>query len=462
MGCNNSNNKSIEQPLNIIVAIDFDSSRINNESLITRDTVIINYILDYFTKIQKEKKFNSKDNIVVVSFNMMENNNAFEIKAEDLQNENGGYYGLQKNINNIKNNIVNAYKKYQYQKVSSEFYRFFKDELAHYIKDGYNNKLIILSNGTSIIKEEMRTTNYKTFIHKSEYLKVLNNNDWETSGLAQEIELSPIYNKKNSNLDVLMPELSPLESDNYLNENALLKKIWESWLAKSGFNYSIKPASSDMLSYKETIESFLNQTTVQNNDITVKNRSNKYVEYLNLENKELLQGLVGNYYLVDIRSAETKKIIVFNSGKYFIDSFSEEYDKPMIEFKSNILDVIENSTSLSSKFKVFVKGSADIKGNLTFRQKINPNYPYTGISYFKKMNNSEYKYVSERGETQIKNDIYTNAELPNLRAYFIKDIFQEKYQINDFFGEIGILDGSISQDTTFAGRNVKIILYLTH
>jgi hypothetical protein len=99
---------------------------------------------------------------------------------------------------------------------------------------------------------------------------------------------------------------------------------------------------------------------------------------------------------------------------------------------------------------------------LTFRQKINTEYLYKEIDYLTKDNNSEYKYSEKRGTTNI-NDIYTNAELPNLRANFIKEVFQEKYQMNDLLNrEIDILDGSISQDTTFTSRNVKIFLYLTH
>lgn len=312
----------------------------------------------------------------------------------------------------------------------------------------------------SVIKEEKIETNYnnKTFIQKEEYLNVLNNKNWEFSRLAENIELSPVNVNNFQNLDVLM---LALKSDDY-NENALLKTIWGAWFSKLGFNHSILPMLSDVSSYKERIEDFLNKTAIIEDKITVKNRTNKYVEYTLGSNNEILQNYVGNYYLVDIRSAETNHLITFSSGKYFIDSFSEEYNDPMLEFKKNILEFIENSSSSMSKFKIFVKGSADITGNLTFQQPLNPKYQYKDIIYFKKRNNSEYQYINEQGKMNIENNIYRNKELPNLRANFIKNVFQEKYQIDDFLGEIGILDGSISQDTTFAGRNVKIFLYVTH
>jgi len=460
-GCTSKKQTEEKQPLNIIIAIDFDNSRIKNERLINCDTVIIDFVFDYFTEIQKSKMFKSRDRIVIVpvSFSTITSNKAFVLNADELQNiKTGGFPGLQRNISNIKNEIRNSYKTFNSQKVSSDFYRFFKDELPHYIKDNYTNKLIILSDGYSIVQERNNTGNYKTFIPKAEFQKVLSDKNWEISGLAQNIDLSPVYVKSYSNLDVLM---LALKSDDY-NENALLKTVWGSWFSKLGFNYSILPAVSDVSSHKGTVEEFLNKTVIYDDNITIKNRTNKYVEYINLENKELLRGLVGNYYLVDIRSAETNHLITFGSGKYFIDSFDKEYDEPMLEFKDNILDVIKNSSSSMGDFKVFVKGSADIKGNLTFKQRLNPNYQYEEVTYFKKKNNSEYQYINEQGKTQIQNNIYTNKELPNLRANFIKNVFQEKYQINDFFGEVGILDGSISQDTTFAGRNVKIFLYLTH
>ena len=462
IGCD-SKKPPIPPPLNIIIAIDFESSRIQDENLIAYDTTVINYVYDYFTAIQRSKMFDSKDRMVIVpvSFNTVAKNNTFVLDADELRDfRTGGNPGLQKKIYSIKSDISDMYKKNQSAKVSSDFYRFFKDELTHYIKDNYTNKLIILSDGTSIIKDKKMETSYnnKTFIQKEEYLNVLNDKNWEFSRLAQNIELSPVSINNFRNLDVLM---IALKSDDY-NENALLKTIWSSWFSKLGFNHTILPVLSDISLYKRRLEEFLEKTSIPDDDITVKNRTNKYVEYINLENKEVLQGLVGNYYLVDIRSAETNHLITFNSGKYFIDSFSKEYDDPILEFKNNILDVIKNSSASMTKFRVFVKGSADIKGNLTFKQTLNSNYQYEEIIYFKKKNNSEYLYSTEQGIAQITNNIYTNKELPNLRANFIKDIFQEKYQINDFLGEIGILDGSISQDTTFAGRNVKIFLYLTH
>lgn len=449
-----------KQPMNIIVAIDFDNLRIENKSSIAYDTTIINYVLEYFTKLQKKKLFKSQDRLVIVPISFTKSiTNPVEIDMANLQNlTTGGYPGLQKRISIIKKDLININKNYQSQKVSSEFYKFFKDELAHYIKDEFFNKLIIISNGVSIIKDKESKTNYRTFIPKKDYLKVLNDKNWEISGLAQNIELSPVYLKRFLNLDVLM---LPIKNEDY-NENALLRRIWESWFDKLGFNYSISSAISNQSSFKGIIEDFLNQTTILNDIITVKNRTNEYVTYINSENKELLQGLVGNYYLVDIRSAKTNHLITFKSGEYFINSFREEYDNPMLEFKDNILDIIKNSSLSMRKFKIFVKGSADIKGNLTFIAELNPNYPYEEIVYFKKKNNSEYQYIKEQGKTQISNNKFTNKELPNLRASFIKEIFQEKYQMKDFFGEVGILDGSISQDTSFAGRNVKIYLYLTH
>jgi hypothetical protein len=463
--CGSNDKKPIEEkpPLNIIIAIDFDSSRLKDEKLIADDEAIIDYVFGYFTEIQRSKRFDSKDRIVIapVSFNIGTGNKTFVLDADELLDfRTGGNPGLQRKISNIKQNISDTYKKCQSEKVSSDFYRFFKNELTHCIKNDYTNRLIILSNGTSIIKDEVIPSNYnnRTYIQKDEYLKVLGDKNWEFSRLAQNIELSPVSVNNFQNLDVLM---LALKSDDH-NENALLKTIWGTWLSKLGFKHSILPTLSDVSLYKERIEDFLNKTSIPEDKITVKNRTNEYVEYINLENKELLQGLVGNYYLVDIRSAETNHLITFNSGKYFINSFSKEYNAPMLEFKNNILEFIKNSSSSINKFKVFVKESADITGNLTFEQKLNPNYQYESIVYFKKRNNSEYQYINEQGVTRIENRTYRNRDLPNLRANFIKDIFQEKYQINDFLGEIGILDGSISQDTTFASRNVKIFLYLTH
>ena len=299
--CGSNDNKSIEekQPLNIIIAIDFDCSRLKDEKLIAYDTAIIDYVLDYFTSIQRSKRFDSKDRIIFVpvSFNTVTNSNTFVLDADKLRNlRTGGNPGLQKKISNIKEDIRSTYKKNQSENVSSDFYRFFKDELTHYIKNNYSNKLIILSNGTSIIKEETMTTNYnnKTFIYKEEYEKVLNDKNWEFSRLAQNIELSPVSVSNFQNLDVLM---LALKSDDY-NENALLKTIWGSWLSKLGFNHSILPFLSDVSSYRERIEDFLSQTSIIEDKITVKNRTNKYVEYIGLGSNELLQDFVGNYYLV--------------------------------------------------------------------------------------------------------------------------------------------------------------------
>lgn len=455
---NKSNKNSTKEPLNIIVAIDFDYSRIKNKSLINRDTVIMNYIFDYFFENQRSKQFKSNDKIIIGSFNETENNNTFLLEMNKLKGENGGYYGLQDRIDVIKNNIITEYKKNQSQQVKSNFYRFFKDELANYIENGSRNKLIIISNGTSIIKDEVPKDIYGTFIQKSEYLRVLNNNNWEN--MVKEIDLSPVYEKCFENLDVLMPDLFSFEPDSYPSESRLLKVIWENWFTKSGFNHSVKLASN-LNSYEKIIKNFLEQEKKQTGDIvTKKNRDLEYVRFMNLDNKELVQDNIGNYYLVDIQSTKTKHSIAFKSGEYIINSFMEEFNKPMLEFRASIIDIIKSSGVSKNNFKIYVKGSADKTGNLTFRRHINQEYPYREITYFKKINNSEYRYTTnEIGTTQIEDNIYNNSKLPNLRAKFIKEVFQKEYQMNDYFGETGILDGSISQDTTFKGRNVQIFLY---
>jgi hypothetical protein len=371
-GCNNNKNKPTEKPLNIIVAIDFDNSRLENDVFVRHDTAIINCIFDYFRKIQKEKKFESADKIIIIPLNAMENNTALLLEMNKLQGNDGGFYGLESKVEKINNAIREMYKNSKNKNINTDFYRFFRDELTRYIVDGYSNKLVIISNGNSIIKDDILTTNIKTFITKKEYLQVLSDKDWETKGLLQNIELSPIYVKNISNLDVFMPELSPNEFDNYINESSLLKTIWENWFSKIGFNYYIMLASNDLLSYKGEIEKFLKQNSVQEDVVLVKNRSNKYVEYLNLENKELVRGSVGNYYVVDIRSAETNHLITFNSGKYFIDSFAKEYDLPLLEFKSNIIDIISHSGYSTNKFRIFIKGSADIKGAIQIVAPVKP------------------------------------------------------------------------------------------
>ncbi len=172
-----------------------------------------------------------------------------------------------------------------------------------------------------------------------------------------------------------------------------------------------------------------------------------------IQEVQLIEGKVGNYYVIDLRKAKTKEIIYFQAGKYVIDHFDVNFRDAVNTF---VQDILENQYIRNTNYELFILGSADIAGHDTFVAETDSRYLFpNGIKCLEiadSGNPYRYKDVKKNVGSQ-----YTNVDLPNLRAEFVKLKIDELRLINK---EITILSGSVTSVVNQLDRNAKLILYI--
>jgi hypothetical protein len=168
---------------------------------------------------------------------------------------------------------------------------------------------------------------------------------------------------------------------------------------------------------------------------------------------QFVEGKEGNYFEIDLRHAETKKVICFQAGKYVIDGFDIHFCDAVNTF---VQDILENRHIRNKKYELYILGSADIAGHDTFFAETDSRYLFpNGIKCLEiadSGNPYRYKDVKKNVGSQ-----YTNVDLPNLRAAFVKLKIDEMRLINK---EITILSGSVTSVVNQLDRNAKLILYI--
>ncbi len=174
-----------------------------------------------------------------------------------------------------------------------------------------------------------------------------------------------------------------------------------------------------------------------------------------IKNDEIVRGLKGQYFYVNMYEADYYNLLTFKGGKYVLKDF-EKYNNAFNELKEKVLTKLKDDNNY--KYKVFIKGSADAAGNETFKTKFAPKYRYDSICYYKKFEGKKNFFAQELECKELQEPI-TNEMLPNLRAQFLF----EKYTalIPAEFETPIILDGSVELEISSKERNAAIILYFS-
>jgi hypothetical protein len=175
-----------------------------------------------------------------------------------------------------------------------------------------------------------------------------------------------------------------------------------------------------------------------------------------IPDNEVVKEKKGDYYFIDLKDAETKEILRFKPGKYTIDSFDRQFSKSINKFYSEVWKVIKEDNSSS----IFLKGSADITGNTSFRAPIENVRCQSGnfleIAVQQEVNKGSKIYAKEPTVQLIEGKEYGNRQLPDLRARFMQCKLQETY------GDLNpkILQGSVVSEVGEDLRNVSLILFV--
>lgn len=86
-----------------------------------------------------------------------------------------------------------------------------------------------------------------------------------------------------------------------------------------------------------------------------------------LTKSELIKGNRGKYFEINISQINTKEVILFEPGFYTIDDFNEKFKSSINHFGMDVLKYVEEN---EYEYEIFVKGSADLLGDETFRDTI--------------------------------------------------------------------------------------------
>ncbi len=173
--------------------------------------------------------------------------------------------------------------------------------------------------------------------------------------------------------------------------------------------------------------------------------SSRLLDIQKLESKELVEGEIGDYYLIGLKEARTGSPLTFSPASFVITERADELHSAMDELRTAVLQRIPANW----RYRVFVRGQADggsFKepiGDENFRSlEFLPPSDASGTSYRLK---STRKFLD--GE-------YENEDLPNLRAAFIARSLRDSVK-----GAAPVLLGNSPQPgANKANRRADIIL----
>jgi hypothetical protein len=168
----------------------------------------------------------------------------------------------------------------------------------------------------------------------------------------------------------------------------------------------------------------------------------------------VVRGLEGYYYVIDIRDAYKGEILEFKKGEYTIDEFDKKFRDSFADFTKQILREL---VPKNIPHGIFIKGSADILGHNTFKRNFETLYVFKEVKVYPKVSGtSKYRYIKHYTTDYIMEPI-GNSNLPNLRARFLQLKLLEVYPE---IKEAPILDGNVDSRLGQAYRNAMLLLFV--
>lgn len=353
------------------------------------------------------------------------------------------------NLNKIYKLSINS-AKYP----GSDIWRFFKNDVSDYCisqDPNYRNILFIFSDGYIYHEDDQKKEGNRTsYINPNSINIFRNKSDWKN--IFDENGYGLIKTREDlANLEIVVMEISALSG--YSCDEDIIKYYLAKWFNEMNVNYYELYCTDLPALSKSRIDNFLKKKRNINSNVAIK-LSGKNYRLREIQNNEVVKGLKGKYFYVNIFQADYHKLLEFPAGKYFLDNFNL-YGDAFSEFSNEVLKALSLNKDLH--YEVFIKGSADHAGNKTFSASLNPDYYYKTVCYYEKFNDKNSLFIPNTKCDTIKQPI-TNKDLPNLRANFLK----EKYEtIMTIYKSPIILDGNVELDISSKKRNVALILYFS-
>lgn len=161
---------------------------------------------------------------------------------------------------------------------------------------------------------------------------------------------------------------------------------------------------------------------------------------------EAVKGSVGKYYVVDIKDAVKGASVRFDGGRYTLDRSNPEFRNSLNKFLADIPGKVHGKVS----YEIYLRGNADPAPHIGTFEK---GHEYRVIEVLSSADGQRYSTATREHKVDT---VVQNADLPNLRAAFLKDVIETVYPVR----VPKILDGAVSQAGTPANRNTELLLYL--
>ena len=144
---------------------------------------------------------------------------------------------------------------------------------------------------------------------------------------------------------------------------------------------------------------------------------------------------------------------LFKEGEYIIEDADEAYSKPLKDFIRKILDRLDKS---HIDHKLYVKGSADLKGQGSFEGDFKIDRytnTYREIPYLL-YDERQKQFTQETGMHRIPGK-FKNSDLPDLRARFAQKVLEGKMLTSR------ILQGDVTTNLDNPeDRHISFLLYV--
>jgi hypothetical protein len=175
--------------------------------------------------------------------------------------------------------------------------------------------------------------------------------------------------------------------------------------------------------------------------------SSPRIEIRKLENREMVQGEIGDYYLIGLKDTQTSSPFIFPPAQFMISEKEGQLHSAVDELREAVLKRIPQEW----RYRIFVRGYAD---GGSFKEPIR-DAGYRNIEFLPPADSSGSSYRSQPMSQHLGRD-FENADLPNLRGAFIARTLQASIK-----GEPPVLLGNApSAGMNKASRRADIILLL--
>jgi len=166
-----------------------------------------------------------------------------------------------------------------------------------------------------------------------------------------------------------------------------------------------------------------------------------------LENSELVQGEIGDYYLISLKDTQTGSPIVFPPAQFIITEKADQLHSAMDELREAVLKRIPPDW----QYRIFVRGYAD---GGSFKEPIGED-AYRDLEFLPPSESSGASYRSQLIRKHLNRE-FENEDLPNLRGVFLARTLHASMK-----GEFPVLLGNSPETgTNKASRRADIILLL--